>query len=113
METIEKTDIRKIRKDIKELVKMQKWLKNQRKTVNKNCSRKEGDPEDISPSEATWKHASNRYKLRVLYSVYNQARGRDPKRCDHLSFPEEWMLGDFLNKVKSTFEKYKIEESDD
>jgi len=116
METIEKMDIRKIRSDIKELAKMQKWLKNQRKTVNKNCSRKEGDPADISPDEATWKHASNRYKLRVLYSVYNQARGRDPIRCDHLNFPEDWMRNDFLNKVKTTLEEYKIEvkvESDD
>ena len=69
METIEKIDIKKMKKDIKELAKMQKWLKNQRKTVHKNCSRKEGDPEDISPSAATWKHATNRYKLRVLYSA--------------------------------------------
>jgi len=108
METIEKMDIRKMKNDIKELAKTQKWLKNQRKTVNKNCSRKKGDPDDISPSQATWMHAGNRYKLRVLYSVYNQARGRDPIRCDHLNFPEDWMRDEFLNKVKTVSNTYKI-----
>ena len=102
METIERMNITKIRSDIKELVKTQKWLKNQRKTVKKNCERKKGDPADISPSEATWKHASNRYKLRVLYSVYNQGRGRDPIRCDHLNFSEDWMRDHFLKKVEET-----------
>ena len=108
METIEKMDIRKMKNDIKELVKTQKWLKNQRKTVNKNCSRKKGDPADISHSQATWMHAENRYKLRILYSVYNQARGHDPIRCDHLNFQEDWMRDEFLNKVKTVSNTYKI-----
>jgi len=108
METIEKIDIKKMKSDIKELVKMQKWLKNQRKTVKKDCSRKEGDPEDIFPSQAVWKHTANRYKLRVLYSVYNQARGRDPIRCDHLNFPNDWIRDKFLKDVETTFEKYNI-----
>ena len=111
METIERIyDVRKMKNDIKSMAEMQKFYKNQRKTVNKNCSRKEGDPADISPSEATWKHTLNRHKLRVLYATYLQARGKEISSGDRLKFEEEWMKDDFLNKVKNTLDQYKLEE---
>ena len=111
METIERVyDVRKMKNDIKSMAEMQKFYKNQRKTVHKNCSRKEGDPTDISPSEATWQHALNRQKLRVLYSTYLQARGKEISSGDRLIFGEEWMKDDFLTKVKNTLEQYKFKE---
>ena len=114
METIERIyDVRKMKNDIKSMAEMQKFYKNQRKTVNKNCARKEGALADISPSEATWKHFLNRQKLRVLYATYLRARGKEISSGDSLKFEEEWMKDDFLNKVKNTLEQYKLEKSDD
>jgi len=114
METIERIyDVRKMKSDIKSMAEMQKFYRNQRKTVHKNCTRKEGDPPDISPSEATWKHSLNRQKLRVLYAAYLQARGKEISSGDRLKFEEEWMKNDFLNKVKNALEQYKFEETDD
>lgn len=70
METIVKYNVGKLKSEIKELVLEQKFLKNQRKTVNLVGERKIGE------FEATMKHISNREKLRLMYAAYGIIRGK-------------------------------------
>ena len=57
METIAKTDIAKMKADIKDKVELQKFYKNQRKTDKIIGERK------MPASEATYKHQTNREDL--------------------------------------------------
>ena len=78
METkFNKIAIKMLKEDIKKKAELQKYYKNQRKTVHKDCSRKFGDLPDISPSEATWKHQYNREELRRMYLAYGILRGKE------------------------------------
>lgn len=72
METINlnKKAILMLKKDIKEKVELQKFYKNQRKTVKLVGKRK------ISPSDATWKHMYNREELRKMYLAYGLLRNK-------------------------------------
>ena len=68
METIVKIDVRKMKSDIKQMVEEQRFYKNQRRTVRLVGERK------ISPSEAQWKHRSNKDMLRLMYAAYGIAK---------------------------------------
>lgn len=116
METIVKTDIRKMKSDIKEMVKTQKWLKNQRKTVNKDCTRKKGDPDDVAPWVATMRHDENREKLRVMYATYGKARGKKFSQVESHFPEEEHPLHTYQSQIDKILTTYKIKvkvESDD
>jgi hypothetical protein len=77
METnINKIAIMMLKKDIKEKAELQKYYKNQRKTVNLVGERK------MSPSEATWKHFCNREELRRMYLAYGLLRGKELSDID-------------------------------
>jgi hypothetical protein len=95
METkFNKTAILMLKKDIKEMAEMQKVLKNQRKTINLVGERQ------LSPSEATWKHALHREKLRRMYLAYGLLRNRD--LCDIDRNYED--VGGYL-KIAEEYEK--------
>jgi hypothetical protein len=117
METIEKIDIKKIKKDIKAKAELQKWYKNQRKTVHKNCERKPGDPEDIQPWVATMKHSQNREELRVLYALYGKLRGKPFSYVENKYPEEDHPLKQYQLAINRLYESYiikeKIEESGD
>ena len=82
METIIKTDIAKMKADIKNLVEEQKFLKNQRKTVKLVGKRK------MPTWEATYKHQTNREDLRIMYAAYGLARGKSFSQTEN-HYPEE------------------------
>ena len=82
METIVKTNISKMKSDIKKMVELQKFYKNQRKTENLVGERK------MSPSEATWKHTTNREDLRIMYAAYGLARGKSFSQTEN-KYPED------------------------
>jgi hypothetical protein len=64
--------ILKMKEAIKTLAAEQKSLKPQRKTVHFKGER------TVSPSDATWKHQSNRWDIRHMLYAYAKMRGRDP-----------------------------------
>ena len=103
METKEfnKKAIMMLKADIKEKVELQKYYKNQRKTVNKDCSKKFGDLPDISPSNAAWKHLCNREDLRKMYLAYGMFRGKDLEAIDR-------NYNDVLHGAKKVVEGYEI-----
>jgi len=82
METIVKTDVAKMKADIKVIAEEQKFLKNQMKTVHIVGERK------MSPGDAWYKHYTNRLDLRVLYAAYGIARGKSFSQIEN-HFPEE------------------------
>ena len=78
METINlnKIAILKLKESIKKASEKQKFYKDQRKTDHNKL------PREISPSEASWKHASNREILRIMYLAYALLRGKDFSETD-------------------------------
>jgi len=109
METIEKINIKEIKSDIKAKVEEQKFYKNQRKTVHKDCSRKEGDPADIEPWVATMKHQENREYLRILYAVYGVARGKSYSYVENHYPEDEHPLHQYQWKIDQILKKYRYE----
>lgn len=102
METIVKTNIAKMKADIKKMVELQKFYKNQRKTENLVGKRK------MSPSEATWKHLTNREDLRIMYAAYGLARGKSFSQVEN-KYPEEnHPLNAYQNSIKRILDKYKM-----
>jgi len=110
MEKVNKNRIMQVKSDIKEKVKLQKWYKNQRKTVHKNCERKPGDPEDIQPWVATMKHAQNREELRILYALYGQLRGKSFSYVENKYPEEDHPLKQYQHTINRLLESYVIKE---
>ena len=102
METIEKIDIAKMKIDIKAKVELQKFYKNQRKTEKLVGERK------MSPSDATYKHMSNREDLRAMYAAYGVARGKSFSEIEN-HYPEEGHpLHAYQRTIDRILEGYKI-----
>jgi len=102
METIIKTDIAKMKTDIKTKVEEQKFLKNQRKTEKLIGERK------IPSYEATYKHRTNRKDLRMMYAAYGLARGKAFSQTEN-KYPEEGHpLHTYQRTIDRILEKYKI-----
>jgi len=102
METIEKIDIAKMKIDIKAMVELQKFYKNQRKTDKIVGERK------MSPSDATYKHQTNRQDLRIMYAAYGLARGKSFSQIEN-KYPEEnHPLNNYQKSIDRITEKYKI-----
>jgi hypothetical protein len=102
METIEKIDIKKMKEDIKGMVELQKFYKNQRKTDKIIGERK------MSASDATYKHAANREDLRMMYAAYGLARGKSFSQTEN-KYPEEGHpLHAHQRTIDRITEKYKI-----
>lgn len=103
METLENTNtvgISKLKNDIKELSKRQRWLKNQMKTVNLVGDR------EMETWRATTEHNHNRMKLVLMYAAYQILRGREvvkPKTLDN--YPGRWYF--YSNRSIQTYvDKY-------
>lgn len=78
METtnLNKKAIQMLKEDIKEAAELQKFYKNQRKTVHIVGERK------MSASDATWKHMTNREELRRMYIAYGMLRNKELSDID-------------------------------
>ena len=82
MDTFIKHDIAKMKSDIKSKSEEQRFLKNQRKTVNIVGERK------MPAWEASCNHNANRYDLRILYSSYALARNKVVSETELKLFPK-------------------------
>jgi len=102
METIEKIDIAKMKTDIKAMVELQKFYKNQRKTNKLVGERK------ISPSDATYKHQTNREDLRVMYAAYGLARGKSFSQIENHYPEEDHPLNKYQKSIDRMLERYKV-----
>ena len=103
METIVKFDIVKMKEDIKKMVELQKFYKNQRKTEKIVGERK------MPAYEATYKHAANREDLRIMYAVYGLARGKKFSQIENHYPEDEHPLHKYQRTIDRVMEKYLIE----
>lgn len=103
METIEKTDIAKIKVDIKAMVEKQKFYKNQRRTEKLIGERK------IPTWEATYKHHINREDLRIMYAVYGLARGKSFTQIENHYPEEDHPLKNYQGTIDRILKKYTVE----
>jgi len=113
METTKIIDIAKMKADIKTMVEKQKELKNQRRTVKLVGKR------TMSPSDAAYKHMSNREDLRMMYAAYGISRGRSvfqieshcPTENHPLSEPyHQNMIDKILKKYKTLVVEVEVQE---
>jgi hypothetical protein len=107
METIEKIDVAKMKADIKAMVELQKFYKNQRKTVHIVGERK------LEARDATYKHMANREDLRMMYAAYGLARGKTfsqiESRCSEENHPlKNHPLKNHQRTIDRILEKYKV-----
>lgn len=104
METTININIKEMKETIKKMVEKQKSFKNQRRT-NKIVGKRE-----MPAWEASYKHALNREKLRIMYAAYGLARGKSFSVVEN-HYPEEnHPLHEFEDKIKKIFKKYELEE---
>jgi len=103
METIVKFDIAKMKEDIKKMVELQKFYKNQRKTEKIVGERK------MPAWEATYKHQVNREDLRMMYAAYGLTKGKKFSQIEN-HYPEETHpLRNYQKTIDRIMEKYLIE----
>lgn len=95
-----KANIERMKATIKELVEQQINTKEQRKTVNFKGVR------TMDSSEASWKHGTQRDKLRQYYKAYAILRGKDPSvhACKKTEEPY-----DEQTRINALLEAYKYE----
>lgn len=86
----------KIKEQIKVLVKEQKVLRNQRRTVKLVGER------TIDPWQAAVKHISNRGQLRYLYAAYGIMRGKTIEQIESKKSKEPINM----DKVNKLIEQY-------
>jgi hypothetical protein len=91
-----------LKNDIKELVKEQLILKNERKTVNRV-----GPETSWTPWQAAGKHLENRWMLRHMYIVYGEMRGKSIDVIEHKNTknpPNERMLENLRKRYATPIE---------
>ena len=93
-------NVSKLKNDIKALAESQKELRNQRKTVNLEGTRK------MEPWMAAMDHRSNRAKLRAMYTAYAILRGQSPSEIDSGKFETEWDESHYKTSVDEMLKTY-------
>lgn len=93
-----------LKNEIKNLVEVQRELKNQRKTVNLVGDR------TIEPSEAAWKHGLNRHNLRLMYAAYGVLRGKNYSQIENHYTEDEHPLKAFEADINKIVEKHAVRE---
>jgi len=98
--TINKIAINALKSDIKKLSEEQKFLRNQRKTVNIKGER------TMEPWVAAMKHRANREKLRIMFAAYGLMRGQSFSQIESKHSEEEHPLKNFLPSISKMIETY-------
>ena len=102
--TINKIAINALKSDIKKLSEEQRFLRNQRKTVNIKGER------TMEPWVAAMKHRANREKLRIMFAAYGLMRGKSLEQIEPNS-SEENSLKNFLPQISKIIESYDQKEN--
>lgn len=92
-----------LKNEIKNLVAVQKELKNQRKTVNLVGDR------TMEPWVASFKHVANRHTLRLMYAAYGVMRGKTYSQIENHFDEESHPLKKYESKINAIIEKYAVE----
>jgi len=103
METliINKIAINVLKNDIKKLSEKQKFLRNQRKTVNIKGER------TMEPWVAAMQHRANREKLRIMFAAYALMRGKSFSQIEKNHSEEEHPLNEFKTNINVLVDYYE------
>lgn len=113
METIEKytkeerIQFKAFKNYIKSIAAEQKFLKNQRKTEYLVGERK------MSPSDAAYKHMTNREDLRVLYAAYGILKGKKYSEIENHYPDENHPLQQYERSIERVLKEHKFLNEDD
>jgi hypothetical protein len=102
MENITVVNVKSMKEAIKNMASYQKFLKNQRKTVNLVGERV------IEPYEATCKHADHREQLRLMYAAYGLARGKSFSQIENNHKEGEHPLDQFADRINKYIRMYEM-----
>lgn len=99
-QVIGKINISKMKEDIKVKVENQKFLRNQRKTVNLVGERK------MPPHVASYKHSQNGEDLRIMYASYGIARGKTFSQIENHYAEDNHPLISYQKNIDKVLMKY-------
>lgn len=106
--TINKIGINVLKNDIKKLVEEQRFLRNQRKTVNLVGER------TMEPWVAAYKHTANREKLRIMYAAYGLMRGKSFEQIEKRSdTTTDHPLNKFKTNINVIVDHYETKYNED
>jgi hypothetical protein len=104
METIVNINIAEMKDGIKKAAEIQKFYRNQRKTVHIKGDR-------IMPaSEATYEHQRNGHKLRIMYAAYGIARGKCFSQIENCHPEENHPLQKYQYDIDKLLKQYEIKD---
>lgn len=89
-----------LKNEIKDLVEVQKELKNQRKTDRLVGER------TMPAWEASLKHLVNRHTLRLMYAAYGKMRGKSYSQTENHHDEETHPLKQYERQIDAIIEKY-------
>jgi hypothetical protein len=99
--TINKIAINALKNDIKKLSEEQRFLRNQRKTVNLKGER------TMEPWVATMKHQANREELRLMFAAYGLMKGKTFSQIENNHSEEEHPLNKFKTNINVLVDHYE------
>jgi hypothetical protein len=105
METLVKLNIVEMKDAIKKASEIQKFYKNQRKTVHIKGERL------MAANEAAWQHQLNRHKLRIMYAAYGIARGKSFSQIEKRWSEENHPLKKYQYDIDKFLKQYAIKET--
>ncbi len=106
METIVKINTAEMKDGIKKAAEIQKFYKNQRKTVHIKGDRL------MEAKEAACQHQQNREKLRIMYAAYGLARGKNFSQIEN-SYPEEnHPLNKYQYQIDKLLKQYEMKDAE-
>jgi len=107
METIVKINIAAMKDGIKKAAEVQKFYRNQRKTVHFKGDRL------MSANEATYEHQKNRHKLRIMYAAYGIARGKSFSQIEkRYDLHNEHPLMKYQYDIDKLLKQYEIQDAE-
>ena len=106
METLVKINIAEMKDAIKKASEIQKFYKNQRKTVHIKGDRL------MTAKEATWQHQLNRHKLRIMYAAYGIARGKSLSQIEARWSEENHPLKKYQYDINKLLKQYAVKDAE-
>lgn len=107
METIvNKINIAEMKDGIKKAAEIQKFYKNQMKTVHIKGDRL------MSAKEASWQHQLNRIRLRLMYAAYGVAKGKSFSQIENHYSEENHPLREYQYDIDKLLRQYIVKDGE-
>lgn len=106
METTVNINIAAMKDGIKKAAEIQKFYKNQKKTIHIKGDRL------MSAKEAALQHQVNREKLRIMYAAYGVARGKSFSQIESRWTEENHPLREYQYDIDKLLKQYVVKDGE-